>query len=41
MCSFFKRSFTVIGNNNTTNSKIRIGNGNFHFKLPIIDFQIN
>ena len=39
MCSFLKSSFTVIVNNNIINSEIRIGNGNFHWKLPII--QIN
>ena len=41
MCSFFNNLFTVTGNDNTVYSKIRIGNRNFHSKLPIIVFQIN
>ena len=36
MCSFLNNLFTVTGNNNTMHSKNRIGNRNFHFKLPII-----
>ena len=36
MCSFFNSLFTVTGNNNTMYSNIRIGNKNYHFKLPII-----
>ena len=38
--SFFGSAFTVTGNNNTMHSKNRIGNRNFHFKLPIVVFQI-
>ena len=40
MCSFFKSSFTVTGNNNTINSNNRIGSRNFYSKLSIIVFQI-
>ena len=32
--------FTVTVNNDTINSKNRIGNRNFHFKLPIIVFKL-
>ena len=39
MCSFLNNLFT--GNNNTMYSKKKIGNRNFHSKLPIIVFQIN
>ena len=41
MCSFLNNLFTVTGNNNTRYSKNRIGNRNFHSKIPIIVFQIN
>ena len=40
MCSFFNKLFTVTGNNNTMYSENRIGNRNFHFKLPIIVFKL-
>ena len=40
MCSLINSLFTVTGHNNTMHSKIRIGNRNYHFKLPIIVFQI-
>ena len=41
MCSFLNNLFTVTGNNNTMNSKNRVGNKNVHSKLPVIVFQIN
>ena len=41
MYSFYNNFFTVTANNNTTYSKNRIGNRNFHSKLAIIVFQIN
>ena len=41
MYSFFNKLFTVSGNNNTTCSKNRIGNRNFHSKLPINVFFRN
>ena len=41
MSSFFNKVFTVIGINNRTYSKYRIGNRKFPSKLPIIVFQIN
>ena len=40
MCSFVDNLFTVTGSN-TMHSKNRIGNRNFHSKLPISVFQIN
>ena len=41
MCSLLNSLFivTVTGNNNI-NSKNRIGDRNFHFKLPIIAFKL-
>ena len=41
LCSFLNNLFTVTGNNNTMYNKNRIGDRNFHYKLPIIVFQIN
>ena len=41
MCSLINSLFTLTGNNNTMYSRNRIGNRNYHFKLPIIVFQIN
>ena len=39
--SFYNNLFTVTGNNYTMHSKDRMGNRNFHSKLPIIVFQSN
>ena len=39
--SFLYNLFTVTGKNNTMYSKNRIGNTNFHSKLPIFVFEIN
>ena len=36
-----RQFFTVTGNNDTMYSESRIGNSNFHSKLPFIVFQIN
>ena len=41
MHTFLYNLFTVTGKNNTMYSKNRIGNTNFHSKLPIFVFQIN